>query len=195
MLFPKRTVFMKKIIMILGVVVFGAAFVQAEVSPQDTLERFFARELTQPSFGLPSENEVDARATLFSPALLSLLRQARAAEAVSVNQTPAGDKPDCFEGNLYSGIYEGASEVVYTSLTMEGSRARAAIELFHVDPQFPKGHRYRTATATAEVLLRQEQGVWLIDDMQFFGKTPRRLTDILRNYIAQYPGAAGSAKP
>jgi len=185
---------MKNILIALFVAL-SCGFAHADSSPQRTLAQFYAKELVRPSSGLPTEAEREELRAVFSPALIKLLGEAAAAETICINKAPAGDKPDLIEGNLYTGIYEGASEVVYTDLTIEGSQANAGVELVYADPQFPKGHPHRTAASTIRVLLHQEKEQWQIDNVIFSGRSETQLTKILQKYINDCTHTEDNSKP
>lgn len=182
-------------ILILLFVVLGCGFAHADTSPQNTLEQFYAKELVRPSAGLPTDAEREQLKRVFSPALITLLRDAKAAEMLCIRKAPAGDKPDLLEGNLYSGIYEGASEAVYTEQTIDGTQASVGVELVYADPRFPKGHPNRTAASTLRVLLHQEKGRWLIDDLLFSGRDETQLTKILKDYKTNCSNVNKDSKP
>lgn len=173
---------MKNILAVLFVFL-SASFAQADSSPRNTLAQFHGKELVRPSTGLPTDAERGELQAVFSPSLINLLGEAKAAEMRCINKAPAGDKPELLEGNLYTGIYEGASEVVYSDLTIDGNQAKAGLESVYADPRFPKGHPHRTAAATLRVLLHQEKEQWLITDMIFPGRPETQLTKILQDYI------------
>ena len=185
---------MKNILIALSVLL-GVGCAHADSSPQHTLARFYARELTQPSTGLPSDAQRDQLGTVFSPTLITLLREAKSAETLCINKAPAGDKPDLLEGNLYTGIYEGASEVVYTEQTINGTQAVAGVQLLYADPRFPKRHSNRTAASTLRVLLHQEKGRWLIDDLLFSGRAETQLTKTLQDYISNCSNLSDNSRP
>lgn len=149
----------------------------------------------RPSTGLPTDAEREELKAVFSPSLINLLGEAKAAELRCINKAPVGDKPELLEGNLYTGIYEGASEVVYTDLTIDGRQAKAGVESVYADPRFPQGHPHRTAAATLKVLLHQEKEQWLIADMIFPGRSEMQLTKILQDYIKTCSQPDNSLKP
>ncbi len=155
----------------------------AESTPRSTLEQFYSIELNHPTAGLLSDKELEAVRGLLSPELSKLIIDAKKAEAICISKAPAGDKPDVFEGNLFSGIYEGGSEIVYDSMTKGDQRMVAAVKLLYIDPRFPKGHLHRTASSDLQVVLREDKGRWVIDDFVFAAKKDRMLSDILKRYI------------
>lgn len=185
---------MKIIVILFYFVLFTSTLVYAESSPRDTLDRFGESDLITCSLGLPDESQREELATLFSPSLLSLLREARTAEATVFNQTPAGEKPDSFEGNIYTGIFEGGNRIGSSSLTIDGVRAVGVLEMFHVYPMLIDGHPDLSPPSVLQVLLKQEQGKWLVYDIQFTGTNGTTLSKILHDYIVRYGNGAGSTQ-
>lgn len=156
----------------------------AEVqTPELTRDAFYAWVLEHPSAALPSAEERATLAVLLSPQLIKLLEASSATEALCIKATLAGDKPDVFEGDLFAGVYEGATEVSYGKVHTQGNRATAEIELVFVDTSFPKAHKFRALVWKSTLDMNRQGERWLIRDIRFGRKDS--LVSQLREYIAQ----------
>lgn len=150
---------------------------------QELAQRYYAWLLTHPGLTLPNAQERTELAQFLTPGLVALLAGAEVAEERCTKAAVAGEKPFVLEGSLLLGNYEGATEVAYGSLTLNGQTARLVTELVYVDERFAKAHRHRAVTWREQMELRQGQEGWRIHDVHWDAK--RSLLTTLRNYLAQ----------
>jgi hypothetical protein len=103
----------------------------ATTQPEITTQAFYGWVLSHPATSLPSPEERKQLAAFMDPAFIDLLRQTSAAEQHCIAMTPIGNKGNIFEGNLFVGNYEGATEVAYGATRRKGKIA-------YVTGAFPK---------------------------------------------------------
>lgn len=151
-------------------------------------ERFYAIVLDRQDSGLPDANLQQSLAPLLGARLRELLAEAPRAEQRQIAATPAGDKPDIFEGDLLTGILEGGHEV---QLAAPGGDTMTAT-VIHVDRRFAKGHRHRVAISMDQLVFAQEAGEWRIVDVRTgldraaSGAAPG-LVQVLGDYVRSAP--------
>jgi hypothetical protein len=173
---------------------FLAFSAHAEVqTPERTREAFYAWVLEHQSSALPSAEQRSSLSSLLSPQLIKLLEEASATEERCIKVTPAGDKPDVFEGDLFAGVYEGATEVSYGKVHTKGNRATAEVELVFIDTTFPKAHKFRALVWKSRLEMNRQGERWLIRDIRFGRKDS--LVSQLREYLAQGKSDCRAAPP
>lgn len=157
---------------------------------QAVLHDFYALVLAQQGAALPITDKRQQLAAVLAPALVELLQQASATEAVCVAAAPADEKPLIIEGSVLTGNYEGPTEVAYGEVRVQGRQAHADVTLMHIDDRFAKAHMHRAFAWTDRVELRRIGGRWYVGDVRLSSKM--RLTKMLKAYIAE---GARSCKP
>ncbi|MDP5240075.1 hypothetical protein Q9Q94_11065 [Uliginosibacterium sp. 31-16] len=148
---------------------------------QQHAQAYYTWVLKHPGTALPSPKERTQLGKLLAPELITLLQQASAAEKQCVKTTPAGDKPFVLEGDLFTGNYEGASEVSYGELRLEGAQAVIPANLVLIDPRFPKAHPFRTLVWQDELNLQESAGQWRVRDVKF--RDGGSLRQVLQDYL------------
>lgn len=166
-------------------VALSLAHVEAVIAspPEDLAHAFYAWVLSTPGAGsgLPSAKEREHLTRVFSPALLQRLDNAIALEKRCIESNKPGDKPYIVEGNILVGNYEGATEAVVGKVRNERKNVIVESRLFSVDSRFPKSHPYRASTWTDQLVMNQEGGKWVINDIKF--ETGNSLSSNLDEYL------------
>lgn len=156
----------------------------AEVqTPAHVLETFYAWVLEHQSAALPSAEQRSTLSAVLSPQLVNLLKEASETEERCIKVAQIGEKPYVFEGDLFVGRYEGATEISYGKLSAKGARAKAEIDLMYVDPTFPKAHKYRASVWKNRVEMSKQGERWLIRNISF--ENNGSLVSVLREYLAE----------
>jgi hypothetical protein len=136
-----------------------------------------------PSDGIP---DVGARTRLqpfLSPALNKLLAAAAAAQARF--SAKIKDSPPLIEGDLFSSMFEGATQSKLQACATSGNQARCPVAFTHA------GSNGRAADWTDTLLLVNIPGGWRVDDIAYgggfqFGNTGR-LSDTLKTVTGEAP--------
>ena len=136
-----------------------------------------------PSDGIP---DVGARARLqpfLSPALNALLANAAAAQARF--SAKVKNSPPLIEGDLFSSLFEGASQSKLQACTISGGQARCPVAFAHIDS---KG---KSISWTDTLLVANTPQGWRVDDISYgggfqFGNTGR-LSDTLKTVTSEAP--------
>ena len=137
-----------------------------------------------PSDGIP---DVGARARLqpyLSPQLNKLLADAAAAQARF--SAKIKDSPPLLEGDLFSSLFEGASQWKLQACTVSGAQARCPVAFAHAASSNSKA-----ANWTDTLLLVNGGQGWRVDDIAYgggfqFGNTGR-LSDTLKTVTREMP--------
>lgn len=136
-----------------------------------------------PSDGIP---DVGARARLqpfLSPALNTLLASAASAQARF--SAKIKDAPPLLEGDLFTSLFEGASQSKLQACAVSGNQARCPVAFLHA------AANGKSANWTDTLLLVNTQQGWRVDDIAYgggfqFGNTGR-LSDTLKTAISEAP--------
>jgi hypothetical protein len=136
-----------------------------------------------PSDGIP---DAGARARLqpyFSPALNALLADAAAAQARF--SAKIKDSPPLLEGDLFSSMFEGATQSKLQACSVSGNQARCPVAFTH------GGQGGKAIDWTDTLLLVNTPGGWRVDDIAYgggfqFGNTGR-LSDTLKTVTREAP--------
>lgn len=130
-----------------------------------TARTFYAWVLAHPSAGLPTPEQLAELQPLLSPQLHASLQAAATAEADCERSTAAGDKPLMIEGDLFVGLYEGASEVALGAATVDGELADVPATLIHLDTRFERTHPHRLFVWQDRLQLARAAGRWQVVDI------------------------------
>jgi hypothetical protein len=155
----------------------------ATTQPEITTQAFYGWVLSHPATSLPSPEERKQLAAFMDPAFIDLLRQTSAAEQHCIAMTPIGNKGNIFEGNLFVGNYEGATEVAYGATRRKGKIAYVNVDLMYTDGRFPKGHKYGSFAWRDRLELRFDGRRWRVSDIIM--RTTQSLSAELKKYIAE----------
>jgi hypothetical protein len=136
-----------------------------------------------PSDGIP---DVGARARLqpyLSPALNKLLADTAAAQARF--SAKIKDSPPLIEGDLFSSMFEGATQSKLEVCTTDGNQARCPVAFTHASSNG------KAVNWTDTLLLVSTSQGWRLDDITYgggfqFGNTGR-LSDTLKTVIREAP--------
>lgn len=137
-----------------------------------------------PSDGIP---DMGSRARLqpyLSPQLNTLLAAAAAAQARF--SAKIKDSPPLIEGDLFSSLFEGASQWKLQACTISGNQARCPVAFAHTGSNTGKA-----ANWTDTLLLVNTPQGWRVDDIAYgggfqFGNTGR-LSDTLKTVTRETP--------
>ncbi|MES2889168.1 MAG: hypothetical protein V4739_14320 [Pseudomonadota bacterium] len=170
-----------------GAMAIGVAWPARAVEPMaggeltDALRRFYGWVLAHPGKGLPTVRQRAQLATLVTPSLSQLLKQAADTEARCIRQAERDEKPLLMEGDLFVSHHEGATEVDHGPVVqVDENHALAEMYLVSLDPRFPKAHPYRMTSWSDTVELQREGGRWRVHNLRLEGQT---LSASLRDYI------------
>lgn len=154
-------------------------------------ERYYAISLKRAGSGLPDTALQQRLAPLVGARLRQAFADAVAAEQRHVAATADGDKPALFEGDVLTGIYEGAQEVALREPVPAEGGGTIDATVIHVDPSFGLGHRHRVVTSIDRLRFGMENGEIRIVDIQTAtdrpGPGPDGLVGILEDYIQGAP--------
>lgn len=152
-------------------------------APETTMHAFYAWVLDHPSLGVPNAEDRAQLAPLLSTQLVKLLEQAAETDARCLKTVQEGDKPDVYEGDLFVGIYEGATDVAFHKVIKKGSVATADIDLIYIDARFPKADANRASVWKNTLELRKVGERWVVQNVSFGPKAT--LVSVLREHIAE----------
>jgi len=133
----------------------------------EVLQGFYGAAIAKQFDAMPTPAQRDKLAAWLSPQLIDWLKRVAAMEQRCIATTPAGDKPNIFEGDLFSGIYEGPSEAGYGKVRRNGQSASVEVDLAFISDEVPKAHPHRAAFRKNRVELRNIDGQWRISDIRF----------------------------
>lgn len=149
----------------------AAPAVAAATTPELTVQRFYRWLLARSGVALPTVQERAELARFLTAEFIELLAQTSAAEARFIAATPAGDKPPLFEGSLFVGNYEGASEVAYGAVHRAGRTATVDVDLMYIEPRWPKGHKWRAVAWRDRIKLYADREKWAVGDVIMRGRS------------------------
>lgn len=136
-----------------------------------------------PSDGIP---DVKARTQLgpyLSPALNNLLADADKAQVRFSRKIK--NSPPLIEGDLFTSLFEGATQWTLRSCTIRGKEARCLVDFVHAG-----ANTKPTGWTDTLILVNTGQG-WRLDDIAYGGRFQfgniGRLSDTLRTVIAEAP--------
>jgi hypothetical protein len=155
----------------------------ADAPPETTMHAFYAWVLDHPSLGVPNAEDRAQLAPLLSMQLVKLLEQAAETDARCLQTVLDGDKPNVYEGDLFVGIYEGATDAAFHHVIKKGSVATVDIDLIYIDPRFPKADANRASVWRNTLELRKVGERWVVQNVKFGSKTS--LLSVLRDHIAE----------
>lgn len=142
------------------------AAVHAGDGPRDVVERFYTQHVADRPSGLPDGDQLKRVAPFFSERLNALIVNALKYRDEMIARDPEG-KPPHVDGDEFTSVFEGprAFEIV----SVQGNHVRVR---FTSDPSI---------TWEDTIVVKQEHGRWVIDDILFSGSgefnPPGRLSD------------------
>ncbi len=133
-----------------------------------------------PSDGVPSESDRAKYAPFLSPALITLLADAGAAESRFAKANK--DSPPLMEGDLFTSMFEGATAVQVGACSGDAKTGRCAVRLEYAEA----GSKPIDWTDT--VYLVNTQAGWRVDDIAYGGSwafgNKGRLSETLKQTIS-----------
>lgn len=158
--------------------------VKAQTSPEAVARGFLSVYGSfHPSDGIPDSGSRARLQPYLSPALNKLLGDAAAAEARF--SAKIKDSPPLIEGDLFSSLFEGATQSSLGPCTISGNQARCPVAFTHADSGGKATHW------TDMLLMTSAEEGWRVDDIAYgggfqFGNTGR-LSDTLKTVISEAP--------
>ena len=151
--------------LILSVAVTLNAIVAA-TPEEDTIRKFYAAYQQQRFSGLPDAKQLAALSGYFSSGLKALMRKAQS-EQLRCNKAHPGEKGPWIEGDMFSSNFEGftslqAVEAVPATAEQQPQPAR---KQFHLSFEYVENGQ--KVTWKDDVVLTQEAGRWVIDDILY----------------------------
>ena len=165
-------------IALLGVLTFSACTNSIKNEKQDiekTIKILYSKELDY--------REIDT--TLISPTLISLFEKGKQKEMVSAesikNSDHPTDKPDIIEGDIFSSLYEGVTDVKIKDIVIADNQARVLVI-------FSNNHYKLT---WEEELLMIKTTSWKLDNVIYNPKNytggAKDLQELMKNHIKTNP--------
>jgi hypothetical protein len=113
--------------------------------------------------GVPKVEDLSTYENVVSPGLLELLDEAGVAEENYARMTD-GDSPPLEEGDLFSSLFEGASEYRIESCEAKEESGSCSVALTSIDPRDGSSHEWRD-----RILLAKDARGWRVDDVEYGG--------------------------
>ena len=133
-----------------------------------TVVPFYSWVLANRYVSMPTEKERSELANFLTPELIQLLKDTGEMEERCAMATPKGEKGPIFEGALFVGLYEGATEASYGDPKTKDGVVTLQVTLLHyIDENQPKASRYRMSAWSDKLELRQKDEKWLIHNIHF----------------------------
>ncbi|MBN8884943.1 MAG: DUF3828 domain-containing protein [Rudaea sp.] len=146
--------------------------VQPNPSPDQVVRAFYSTDVALHSHGLPDSTALKSITRFISPGFAKLLRQAQAAEAACVKDTPAGLKPPIWETAIFAqtwGDATGADRILVKTQSSKSASVVAALKYLHDEP-----HEINLELSSID-------GIWVITDLKYPDGTS--LSEQLRHYV------------
>lgn len=140
-------------------------------------EGFYRTYIAARVTGAPSEEQLGQLAPYLSDTLESLLQAARRMRDAEAAATP-GEKPPFADGDLFSSLFEGPTSAVIEPKDTSASPRRYRARLTYVGEDGP-------FTWTDELLVGEEQGRWVITDIEYGGTWDFATRGTLRTGLEQ----------
>lgn len=139
----------------------------ANDTPEAAAEAFYRWVLSQKygGGGLPSPQQRKQLTWLLTADLVQDLVATSEAERQCTDVTPQDMKPPVWEGSIFVGNYEGATEVAYGEPHVDGREAMIGVDLVSVYGYFPRGDRRRSIFWHDRVKLQKGKRGWLVADV------------------------------
>jgi hypothetical protein len=154
----------------------GHAAAQRAGTPEAAAEKFYAQYLALQMRGLPTEAQSKAIDPLISKQIKDLIASDIKKQHAFIKKNP-DEKPPWIEGDLFSSLFEGATEYNVGRTRIKGGAAYVDVALKRVDDS---GKSEWTDTA----VLRKVSGRWILTDILYKGtwqfKTGSSLLKVLK---------------
>ena len=165
------------IFLVSGILTAQTAFVAGEESiVSETVNAFYEAYLTSYTLGTPEEDQLRYFEKLLSGELASLLQDLSAAE-IRYHEQTEGEVPPLVQGDLFTSLFEGATEFTILPCEVERFTASCLVEFTNTqagDSPFSWQDR---------VYLIQQEDTWVIDDVEFLGDWDFTHTGFLKTLI------------
>ncbi len=157
-------------------VFFGSLYVSDRMEQsdrQETLNSFYQAVIEQDIRGVPSLETIDQLSPLISSKLRQGLLRALVDERTHIQKTKGSQAP-LFEGPMFVGVWEGAGRVI--GVTRENLPGKVSyLVTLAIKPPFDVA---LNSNWKDRVILVQEHGKWVVDDLVFIiedGRTNSRV--------------------
>jgi hypothetical protein len=153
---------------VVAVALWGASSPSPGKTPDLVVRGFYTayREVHPPG-GLPDADQLSRLSPFLSTRLQRLIVAALRYDAEFARRHP-DEKPPFVDGDFFSSNFEGSTAFEVGTTEKQGAAYRVSVEFEYVDPSRP-GDPFRWKDA---VILVQEHGRLLIDDVEFLGDWP-----------------------
>jgi hypothetical protein len=168
--------------------------------PEDAAQAFYRWVLTHPSVSLPSTTQRKELQPLLMPQLLALLAVAAQGEQRCAAVTPPDLKPPIYEGSLFVGSYEGATEAAYGESGHDGRDVYIDVDLMYIEPHWPKGHQARAYAWRDRVKLQIHGRGWRVADVVMQGRSlatelQQYVDEVIPDCLRRYKPTESKARP
>jgi hypothetical protein len=141
---------------------------------------FYETYLKTTESGLPSSENMKKLSRFFSHKLNRSLIDAKQKQADYAKRYP-GEKPPLIEGDLFSSLFEGPTGYNVESVISKNDLFRVVVRFVNADPKMGDGKPFNWKDA---VVVKQENGRWVIDDVEYLGdwqfKSGNKLSEVLK---------------
>jgi hypothetical protein len=148
----------------------------AAQAPASVAEDFYAMHQKLGNSGLPNSGAMNAYNAFLCPDLSAAIADAYKRQQQFVAEHP-DDKPPLIEGDLFSSLFEGPESVMAGDTAIDGNSARVTLSMH-------AGEGSHATKWKDVVVLKLDDGIWCIDDVEYQGKWPfanhGRLSDTLK---------------
>ena len=136
-------------------------------APVETASALHAWVLANPAAPVPGGTARETLAAWLTPELIATLERAEDVQLSCIASAKPDEKPLLIEGDLFVGTAEGAHEVAFDSVRIDGSHARLGVYLIYIDTRFAKAHRFRTVVTRNELLMKKSEAGWRVEDIRY----------------------------
>ena len=131
--------------------------------------------------GIPQAKDWPKLRSYLSASLRNQLETARRAEQ-QYQKANRGEVPPLMEGDLFSSLFEGATNFRVVGCDVNGATGLCSVEFIHVDPRDKSSFKWKDKAYAV-----REANRWLLDDVEYLGDWQfmhkGRLKDVLKAVI------------
>ena len=152
------------------------------LAQDETVKDFFSFYFNEYQYGIPDATRISSLSKLITPELRQLLLDANSAEKCHA-QRVHDTEPPLLEGDLFTSLFEGATDGKIAAVRVNGSTAEVDVEwIYDVEGE-------QTLVWQDRFYLASRKGVWLIDDIEHLGKWEfayhGKISELLRDIAGQ----------
>lgn len=157
------------------IVVLAACHSAGAAEPATVVTRFYAAIQSARVTGAPDAAQLARLAPFLSDSLRTLLAAARQLHDADVARAP-GEKPSFAEGDLFSSLFEGPTTVAVAADSVRGPTHRVTAQMSYAGGG--------PTAWTDVVVLREQRGHWVIDDIEYGGHWDFAAAGTLRGQLS-----------